>query len=224
MSATTGRSAARTRRRLCSATRGTGRMPGLFSRIGTTSVSKISATPLVQSAAMAAVLHPPPSYRPLLPDSVIVDGLLSDAQIESVVLAGDAHRQHLQALYRIGSSWETVQRADCDPSNTDDAEDDDEDTDTRCHPGGTDGQRERPGSPPGSLLVSEPGAEAVLGSPPCSSRGSPPYPAPQPNRSSSCTTRRAGTDAVLVRRRCAGFRAVPVSPGGSSGWTKLLDM
>ncbi len=87
-------------------------------------------TPLVQSAAMAAVPHPTPSYRPLLPESVILDGLLSDAQIESVVLAGDAHRQHLQALYRIGSGWETVQRADCDPSQSDQAEDDDEDTDT----------------------------------------------------------------------------------------------
>ena len=67
-------------------------------------------TPLVQSAAMAAVPHPAPSYRPLLPERVVTDGLLSDAQLESVVLAGQAHEGHLAATYRIGSGWETVQR------------------------------------------------------------------------------------------------------------------
>ena len=67
-------------------------------------------TPLVQSAAMAAVPHPTPSYRPMLPERVVTDGLLSDAQLESVVLAGQAHEGHLAATYRIGSGWETVQR------------------------------------------------------------------------------------------------------------------
>ena len=67
-------------------------------------------TPLVQSAAMAAVPHPTPSYRPMLPERVVTDGLLSDAQLESVVLAGQTHEGHLAASYRIGSGWETVQR------------------------------------------------------------------------------------------------------------------
>ena len=44
--------------------------------------------PLVQSAAMAAIPPAAPSYRPLLPACLIPDGLLSDAQIESVVFAG----------------------------------------------------------------------------------------------------------------------------------------
>ena len=67
-------------------------------------------TPLVQSAAMAAVPHPVPAYRPMLPLRVVTDELLSDAQLESVILAGQAHDRHLSALYRIGEGWETVAR------------------------------------------------------------------------------------------------------------------
>ena len=67
-------------------------------------------TPLVQSAAMAAVRHPSPDYRPELPTRVLADALLSDAQLESIVLAGAAHARHLPARYRIGEGWETIHR------------------------------------------------------------------------------------------------------------------
>ena len=69
-------------------------------------------TSLVQSAAMAAVPHPAPSYRPMLPTRVVSEGLLSDAQLETVILAGQAHDRRLAARYRIGEGWETVLRID----------------------------------------------------------------------------------------------------------------
>ena len=87
-------------------------------------------TPLVQSGAMAAVSHPMPSYRPVLPEKVVTEGLLSDAQLESVILAGQAHERHLAAEYRIGAGWETVKRvdADGDDDNDDEAPDSQDDS------------------------------------------------------------------------------------------------
>ena len=74
--------------------------------------AKPHPTPLVQSAAMAAVSHPMPHYRPTLPERIITDNRLSDAQLESVILAGQAHAERLDSLYRIDDDWETTERAD----------------------------------------------------------------------------------------------------------------
>ena len=52
---------------------------------------------LVQSAAMAAVQPLTPTYTPNLPQKLIDDGLLSIAQLESIVYAGQAHQEMLPA-------------------------------------------------------------------------------------------------------------------------------
>jgi predicted RNA methylase len=50
---------------------------------------------LVQSAAMASVDPPDPSYKPNLPKDAITKGQLSEAQLEPVVYAGQAHSKML---------------------------------------------------------------------------------------------------------------------------------
>lgn len=73
--------------------------------------AKPHPTPLVQSAAMAAVAPPKPSYQPLLPDAIIDEGLLSDAQIESVIYAGEAHSGHLAGAWAVDKTCDVVSAA-----------------------------------------------------------------------------------------------------------------
>ncbi|MBB3862540.1 putative RNA methylase [Novosphingobium hassiacum] len=72
-------------------------------------------TRLVQSAAMSSVAPPKPSYRPHLPDGLVEQGLLSDAQLESVIYAGEAHADHLAGSWSVDASWDKVEAApdDC---------------------------------------------------------------------------------------------------------------
>lgn len=60
--------------------------------------AKAHPGPLVQSSAMAAVLPPVPTYTPNLPKETIEKGLLSLAQIEAVVYAGQAHQELLEPV------------------------------------------------------------------------------------------------------------------------------
>lgn len=59
-------------------------------------------TPLVQSAAMAAVIPPKPTYKPKLPLKAIKSGKISDIQVEAIVYAGQAHSEFLPDEYRMG--------------------------------------------------------------------------------------------------------------------------
>lgn len=68
-------------------------------------------TRLVQSAAMASVAPPKPSYRPSLLTKVIGDGLLSDAQLESVIYAGEAHLGHLAGSWVVDETFDLVSAA-----------------------------------------------------------------------------------------------------------------
>jgi protein strawberry notch len=68
-------------------------------------------TRLVQSAAMASVAPPKPSYRPHLPAGLVADGLLSDAPLESVIYAGEAHSSYLAGSWTVDETSDLVSAA-----------------------------------------------------------------------------------------------------------------
>ena len=65
-------------------------------------------SPLVQSAAMASVAPPKPSYRPHLPARLVAEGVLSEAQLESIIYAGEAHSGFLSGAWRVDATFDVI--------------------------------------------------------------------------------------------------------------------
>lgn len=66
-------------------------------------------SPLVESGPMASVPPPAPTYRPLLPARIVDDVLVSDAQLETVIYAGEAHAQRLPGAWVLGAAPHKVE-------------------------------------------------------------------------------------------------------------------
>ncbi len=72
--------------------------------------AKSHPTKLVESAAMAAIAPPKPTYIPKLPRAIVEQGLLSDAQLESLVYAGNSHEQFLPDWFIYNAELDRLER------------------------------------------------------------------------------------------------------------------
>ncbi|CCD98873.1 strawberry notch family protein [Bradyrhizobium sp. STM 3809] len=73
--------------------------------------AKPHPTKLMQSAAMASVLPPKPTYRPHVLPQLVSNGILSDAQLESLIYAGEAHGGFLAGSWIIDEAFDQVRAA-----------------------------------------------------------------------------------------------------------------
>lgn len=87
---------------------GEGHDVGLYQAYSPSRVAIVGAKPhpsgLVESAPMASVALPEPTYRPLLPPGLVESGALSEAQLEVGIYAGEAHARMLPGWWRRGDA------------------------------------------------------------------------------------------------------------------------
>lgn len=72
-------------------------------------------TQLVQSASMASIAPPKPSYRPKLSKDIL--GRLSEAQLEIVIYAGEAHSGFLAGTWTVDDTFDSLSAAPEDATN-----------------------------------------------------------------------------------------------------------
>jgi hypothetical protein len=70
--------------------------------------SRPHPTTLCESITLASVLPPIPQYHPHLPQRILAQGILSEAQLESLIYAGEAHTQYLRGRYHIGEHFDSL--------------------------------------------------------------------------------------------------------------------
>jgi hypothetical protein len=74
-------------------------------------------SPLVESTAMNSVKPPFPTYQPLLPKNLITDGILSDAQLEAIIYAGNSHQHFLGRYWTVSKDLEDIYTAGKEEKN-----------------------------------------------------------------------------------------------------------